>query len=58
MKRWTDKSKIPKSWVYCEKCDRAYGWVNCRVSSGGVEYCLECFGKMKKEVALGKTVDK
>jgi len=48
MKKWTAESKIPKDWVYCSVCDERYGFIDCRITSQGVNKCLKCHIEHKK----------
>lgn len=51
MKKWTAESKIPKDWVYCSVCDKRYGFIDCRVTSQGVNRCLKCHIEHKKKIS-------
>lgn len=47
MRRWTPDSKIPKDHVICPECDQRYSFIDCRVTSKGVNRCLSCHIKFK-----------
>lgn len=45
------QSKNPKSWTVCEKCDRFYGFVACRISlNDGRNICLTCAAQEEKDI--------
>lgn len=46
--------KAPRDWSYCSRCDRPYGFINCRFTTNkGVNICLGCAIEEEKSVAKG-----
>ena len=42
-------TKEPRDHKICPKCEKPYGFINCRVTADGKNFCLTCGEKEEKE---------